>query len=118
MAPPTRCPFFWNYHARRARPVKQIAEENRGTKTKENLRAVGAFEDFLNGEESNHGGDADGVPDELTPGGFDWWGPRHPHSTRPDPRHTRTPFAAVRFEKHTRPHSLHHHAPHLHLAPP
>src|SRR5260370_27904132 len=76
MAPPTRCPFFWNYHARRARPLKQIAEENRGTKTKENLRAVGAFEDFLNGEESNHGGDADGVPDELTPGGFDWWAAR------------------------------------------
>src|SRR6266566_130390 len=36
------------------------------------LRTVGAFEGFVNGPHGDQAGNADGVPDEPAPSGFDW----------------------------------------------
>src|SRR5467141_1641274 len=54
------------------RAINLFVKEPRRVRREYGLRAVAAFEGFVKGPDGEERGDADGVPDEPAPGGFDW----------------------------------------------
>ncbi len=54
------------------RAINLFVKEPRRVRREYGLRAVAAFEGFVDSEKSYDGSETDGVPDEPAPGGFDW----------------------------------------------